>query len=70
LQERLAGCLDPLEWAHIIADLEALEEVEVNHQGKQFLLRSETKGTCGKVFQAMGVALPSTVRQVREVVRT
>jgi hypothetical protein len=70
LQERLAGSLDSLEWAHVIADLEALQEVEVNHQGKQFLLRSETKGTCGKVFQAVGVVLPPTVRPIREVART
>ena len=70
LQERLAGSIDPLEWAHVVADLEALEEVEVTHQGKHFLLRSETKGTCGKVFQAVGVALPPTVRQIREVAPT
>ena len=70
LQERLADSIDPLEWAHVIADLEALEEVEVNHQGKRFLLRSETKGTCGKVFQAVRVALPPTVRQIREVTPT
>ena len=70
LQERLAGSIDPFEWTHVIADLEALEEVEVNHQGKHFLLRSETKGTCGKVFQAVGVALPPTVRQIREVTPT
>ena len=70
LQERLADPLDPLEWAHVIADLEALAEVEVNHQGKHFLLRSETRGTCGKVFQAAGVALPPTVRQIREVAPT
>ena len=70
LQERLADPLDPLEWAHVIADLEALEEVEVDHQGKRFLLRSATQGTCGKVFQGVGVAFPSTVRQIREVART
>ena len=69
LQERLADSLDPLEWAHVIADVQALEEVEVNHQGKHFLLRSETKGNCGKVFQAVGVALPPTVRQIRGVAR-
>jgi hypothetical protein len=70
LQERLVGSIDPFEWAHVIADLEALEEVEVYHQGKHFLLRSETKGTCGKVFQAVGVALPPTVRQIREITPT
>ena len=46
-------------------DLEALEEVEVKHQGKHFLLRSETKGICGKVFPAVGMALPPRVHQIR-----
>ena len=62
LQDRLAGKGDDLEWADIIRDLDALTVTEVEHYGKQFLLRSEAKGTCGKTFQAAGVALPSTVR--------
>jgi hypothetical protein len=36
----------------------------VEHDGKQFLLRSEARGTCGRVFQAVGVAMPCTVEQV------
>ncbi len=64
LQERLAGCLDPLEWAHIIADLEALEEVEVNHQGKQFLLRiRDQRGLAAKCFRRW--AWPSRPRSAR-----
>jgi hypothetical protein len=42
----------------------ALQVVEVEQDGKRFLLRSEAQGTCGKVFQAVGVALPPTVQQV------
>ena len=38
--------------------------VEVDQDGKRFLLRSEAQGCCGSVFQAAGVALPPTVRQV------
>ena len=37
---------------------------EVEQDGKRFLLRSDVEGTCGKVFQAVGVAIPPTVRQV------
>jgi hypothetical protein len=33
-----------------------LQMVEVEQDGKRFLLRSEVQGTCGKVFQAVGVA--------------
>jgi hypothetical protein len=31
--------------------------------GTRLVLRTEVKGVCGKVFQAVGVALPRTVRQ-------
>jgi transposase len=63
LQDRLDDRGESLEWADVIRDLDALEEVEVIHQNKRFLLRSEVKGTCGKVFQSVGVKLPQTVRQ-------
>ena len=64
LQERLDAQGHDLEWADVIADLEALQETEVKQDGKRFLLRSEAKGCCGKVFQTVGVALPQTVRQL------
>jgi len=63
LQDRLAARgYDDVEWADLIRDLDTLTVTEVAHQGKHFLLRSEAKGTCGKAFQAAGVALPPTVR--------
>jgi hypothetical protein len=64
LQSRLEGRGHKLEWADVIADLERLQMVEVDQDGKRFLLRSEVQGTCGKVFQTVGVALPPTVQQV------
>jgi transposase len=69
LQERLEAAGEQFEWAEVITDLEALEDVEVVHQRKHFRLRTETKGTCGKVFQAVGVALPPTVCQIKEMAR-
>ena len=66
LQERLQAKGFDLEWADVIADLDELQEIEVKHQHKHFLLRSEAKGSCGKVFQAAGVALPPTLRPVTE----
>jgi transposase len=53
-----------IEWADLIRDLDRLEEVEIEKDGKRFLLRSQATGTAGKVCQAAGVALPPTVRQV------
>ncbi len=52
------------EWAVVIADLDRLQVTEVEQAGKRFLLRSDVEGTCGKVFQTVGVAIPPTVRQV------
>jgi len=37
--------------------------VEVEQDGKRFLLRSEVQRTCGTVFRAAGVAVPPTVQQ-------
>ena len=63
LQARLEERGHDLEWADVIQDLDRLQVVEVEQDGKRFLLRSEAQGTCGKVFQAVGVALPPTVQQ-------
>ncbi len=53
-----------LEWADILRDLETLEEVEVRHQGKRYLLRTPLKGVCGKVLQGAKVAIPPPVSPV------
>jgi hypothetical protein len=63
LQARLEERGHDLEWADVIADLDRLQLVEVEQDGKRFLLRSEVQGSCGKVFQAAGVAMPPTVQQ-------
>jgi transposase len=64
LQTRLAQRGQKLEWADVIRDLERVQYVEVDYQGKQFRLRSELTGTAGRTFQAAGVAVPPTVQQV------
>jgi DDE family transposase len=64
LQSRLEERGHELEWADVIGDLDRLQMVEVEQEGKRFLLRREVQGSCGKVFQAVGVAVPPTVQQV------
>ena len=64
LEARLAARSVEWEWADVIQDVERLRLVEVEQEGKRFWLRSEVQGLCGKVFQAAGVAVPPTVRQV------
>ncbi len=64
LEARLAADGQEFEWADVIQDLDRLQVVEVEQDGKRFLLRSEVKGTCGAVFRpAAGVAVPPIVRQ-------
>ena len=63
LQSRLEEKGHEFEWADVIGDLDRLQMVEVEQDGKRFLLRSEVQGTCGKVFQTVGVAVPPTVQQ-------
>jgi transposase len=63
LEVRLAKDGHDFEWADVIQDLDRLQMVEVEQDGKRFLLRSEVQGTCGTVFRAAGVAVPPTVQQ-------
>jgi hypothetical protein len=65
LEVRLAKDDHHFEWADVIQDLDRLQMVEVEQDGKRFLLRSEVQGTCGTVFRAAGVAVPPTVQQAK-----
>jgi len=64
LQSRLQAKGRTSEWADILRDLERVQQVEVEHHGHRFHLRSELSGTAGAAFQAAGVAVPPTVRQI------
>jgi hypothetical protein len=52
------------EWADVKQDLKALQETAIEDNGKALSVRSECLGTCGKVFQAAGVAIPPTIREL------
>ena len=43
-------------------DLDRLQEVEVEQDGKRFILRTPVTGCAGKLFQTLGVALPPNLR--------
>jgi transposase len=64
LDRRLEKAGHCFEWADIKQDLKALQEITIEDRGKTLAIRSECLGTCGKVFQAIGVAIPSTIREV------
>jgi Transposase len=59
-----------IEWYDVIHDLDNLEELELEQAGKHFSLRIGLTGCAGKVFQAVGAALPPTVRRMEKVVPT
>ena len=62
LDQRLADAGHRFEWQEIKQDLKALKQVEIEDAGRRFALRSACKGNCGKIFQAVRVALPPTIR--------
>ncbi len=68
LRKELDRCLEQagqrLEWAEIKQDLKALQTVTIEESGKRFAVRSQCPGVCGKIFQAVGVALPPTIREL------
>ena len=64
LYQRLEKAGHNFEWADIKQDLSALQEITLEDNGKKLAIRSACKGVCGKVFQAVGVALPLTIREV------
>jgi hypothetical protein len=63
LDRRLKAYDHDFEWADIKQDLKSLQQVLIEDNGKSLVLRTECLGTCGKVFQAVGVAVPPTLRQ-------
>jgi hypothetical protein len=63
LDQRLAKRGGKLERADVVRDVQELRTVEVEQDGKRYALRSPLQGVCGKVLQAVGVAVPPPVRE-------
>jgi hypothetical protein len=64
LDHRLEKAGHSFEWADIKQDIKALQEITIEDNGKTLFVRSECMGTCGKVFQAVGIAMPPTIREM------
>jgi len=64
LDRRLERAGHQFEWADIKRDLKAMQEVTVEESGRALAVRTASIGTCGKVFQAVGVAMPPTIRDI------
>src|SRR6202521_2550272 len=63
LEDRLAAARVKPEWGVLLRDLDSLQEIEPEQEGKHFVLRTPVAGDVGRVFQALGIALPPTIRE-------
>lgn len=52
------------EWADIKRDLKSLQETVIEDNGSSLAIRSKYMGSCGNVFQAAGVAMSPTIREL------
>ena len=64
LERHLEKAGHVFEWSHIKQDLKALQETCIEENGNRLAVRSKAEGVCGKVFQAVGVAMPPTIREI------
>jgi transposase len=64
LYRRIEAAGNSFEWSDIKQDLKALQEVTIEEDGKRIAIRTQCRGTCGKLFQAVGVAVPPTIREI------
>ncbi len=58
---RAAGVI--VEWGDLIRDLDRLQEAAIEKDGKRVTTRTHVVGQVGKVFQAVGIALPPNWRE-------
>jgi transposase len=54
------------EWDRLKADLDTLQEVTVQAEGRPLVIRTQTRGSAGQALQAAGVALGPVVRALPE----
>lgn len=64
LQRRLEQSGYDFEWLHIKQNLKALQRVEIEENGRRFSIRTQSQGKCGKIFQAVGAAMPPTISEM------
>lgn len=64
LERQLEKAGHVFEWSHIKQDLQALQETHIEENGKRLAIRSRAEGVCGKIFQAVGMAMPPTIREI------
>jgi hypothetical protein len=66
LEARIAALGEKASWSEIIADLDRLDETEIEQDQKRFLIRSHPKPGASLALRAAKLALPPTIRQIAE----
>jgi transposase len=63
LDERCRTAAFRPEWADVLRDLDRLQEIEIDKDGRQITLRTPATGIVGPLFKAARIALPANVRE-------
>jgi len=53
------------EWGPLPREFDRLQEIETEQEGKHFVLRTPATGDVGRVFKAVGIALPQKAHSSR-----
>jgi Transposase DDE domain len=62
LYERCKAADFTPEWGDVLRDLDRLQEVSLAKDGQQITLRTPATGAVGRLFKAVGIALPPNIR--------
>ena len=63
LDERYRTAAFRPEWADVLRDLDRLQEIEIDKDGRRITLRTPATGVVGPLFKAARIALPPNVRE-------
>jgi hypothetical protein len=63
LDERCRKAAFRPEWADVLRDLDRLQEIEIDKDGRRITLRTSATGVVGPLFKAARIALPPNIRE-------
>ena len=63
LDERCRTAAFRPEWADVLRDLDRLQEIEIDKDGRRITLRTPATGVIGPLFKAARIAMPPNVRE-------
>src|SRR4051812_3275954 len=63
LDERCRAAGFRPEWSDVLRDLDRLQDIEIDKDGRQITLRTPATGVIGPLFKAARIALPANIRE-------